>query len=152
MQPLTRRSVRVRSHLIAINAVSSGSRANPRSHVVIQRGRPKSIRAVVKISRLYVIRTEIRNLREADLPHLFSQFGGVEKAGLWFTASFAAGNTTASIFCVSSSTKSFGTVYSKMISVPGASAATARNVPKIASVERYMVTPSHEKRPGQSVR
>jgi hypothetical protein len=36
--------------------------------------------------------------------------------------------------------------YSKMISVPGASAATARKVPTIASVERYMVTPSHEKK------
>jgi hypothetical protein len=42
--------------------------------------------------------------------------------------------------------------YSKMIYVPGASAASDRNVPKIALVETYMVTPSHAKRRRGSVR
>ena len=70
-----------------IEGVSGRSQADPRSHVVVQLGRPKTIRAAAEISRLRFIRTEIRNLREADLPHLLSQSRGFEKALLWFATS-----------------------------------------------------------------
>jgi hypothetical protein len=48
---------------------------------------PKTIRPVLEISRLRLIGTEIRDLRETDFPHLLSKFVGFEKGLLWFTAS-----------------------------------------------------------------
>ena len=142
-----------RLHDEQINAGPGESRADPRSHVVISGRGSKAIRAVVKISRLCFIRTEIRNLREVDFPHLFgASLAGLKKVRWVSPRACEAATAAERIFCVSSSTNSLGTTCSKMISVPGASAATVRNVPKIASAERYMVTPSHEKGPGASVR
>jgi hypothetical protein len=79
----------VNSRLIAlISVVLVRSQANLRSHVVVSAKGSKAIRSVLKKwSRRCLIRTEIRNLCETDLPYLFSQPGGFEKVSLCFTAS-----------------------------------------------------------------
>ena len=63
-----------------------GSPADSCPHAMIKDGGPKMIRMAGEVASNCLVRSEIRNLGEAELAHPFHQPGWFEKAAHWFTA------------------------------------------------------------------
>jgi hypothetical protein len=59
---------------------------------MVRRGRTKAVGTAGKITHPYLLGTQIRNLGEPELLHLFRQLGGFEKAQVWFAASCGLGH------------------------------------------------------------
>lgn len=126
--------------------------ADPRTHVVIQPVSPQTIRPVLTISRIDRVRPKSVTSANPVFRTCSASLAGSKKALPLFATSLSGHQCRGEHLLRLLINEFFRNAIFEDDLRSGWSAARARKVPKIASVERSMVTPSQEKKPGASAR